>query len=81
MRKFLVPQSTQMDRVAARPFFMVTASMSLEAVLALHLTQEISTASDGVVIVGHSWGRMAVAIVTRRGASSDPQPAPEPAFW
>ena len=39
MRNFLVPQSTQTDRVAARPFFMVTASMSLEAVLALHLTQ------------------------------------------
>ena len=32
MRNFLVPQSTQMDRVAARPFFMVTASMSLESV-------------------------------------------------
>ena len=39
MRNFFVPQSTQVDRVAARPFFMVTASMSLEAVLALHLTQ------------------------------------------
>ena len=39
MRNFLVPQSTQVDRVAARPFFMVTASMSLEAVRALHLTQ------------------------------------------
>ena len=34
MRNFFVPQSTQVDRVAARPFFMVTASMSLEAVLA-----------------------------------------------
>ena len=33
MRNFLVPQSTQVDRVAARPFFMVTASISLEAVL------------------------------------------------
>ena len=39
MRNFLVPQSTQTDRVAGRPFFMVTASMSLEPVLALHLTQ------------------------------------------
>ena len=79
MRNFLVPQSTQVDRVAARPFFMVTASMSLEAVLALQLTQYISPASEGVVIVGRSCGRMAVAIVTRRGASPDPQPAP--AFW
>ena len=39
MRNFLVPQSTRVDRVAARPFFMVMVSMSLEAVLALHLTQ------------------------------------------
>ena len=39
MRNFLVPHSTQTDRVAGRPFFMVTASMSLDAVLALHLTQ------------------------------------------
>ena len=77
MRNFLVPQSTQVDRVAARPFFMVTASMSLESVLALHLTQYISPASEGVVIVGGSWGRMAVAIVTRRGTSPDPAPA----FW
>ena len=38
MRNFLVPQSTQMARAAARPFFMVTASTSLEPVLALHLT-------------------------------------------
>ena len=37
MRNFLVPQSTQMDRVAARPFFMVTASISLEAVSGLAL--------------------------------------------
>ena len=39
MRNFLVPQSTQMERVAARPFFMVMASMSLDPVLALHFTQ------------------------------------------
>ena len=39
MRNFFVPQSTQVERVAARPFFMVTASTSLDAVLALHLTQ------------------------------------------
>ena len=39
MRNFLVPQSTQVDLVAARPFFMVMASMSREAVLARHLTQ------------------------------------------
>ena len=39
MRNFLVPHSTQMDRVAGRPFFMVTASMSRDAVLALHFTQ------------------------------------------
>ena len=40
MRNFLVPHSVQMDRVAGRPFFMVTASMSLDAVLALHFTQK-----------------------------------------
>ena len=39
MRNFLVPHSVQVDRVAGRPFFMVTASMSFEPVLALHLTQ------------------------------------------
>ena len=39
MRNFLVPQSTQVDRVAARPFFMVMASMSLEVVLARQFTQ------------------------------------------
>ena len=39
MRNFLVPHSVQVKRVAGRPFFMVTASMSREAVLALHLTQ------------------------------------------
>ena len=39
MRNFFVPHSTQTERVAGRPFFMVTASMSLDAVLALHLTQ------------------------------------------
>ena len=39
MRNFLVPHSTQVDRVAGRPFCMVTASTSLEAVLALHFTQ------------------------------------------
>ena len=39
MRNFLVSHSTQTERVAARPFFMVTASMSFEEVLALHLTQ------------------------------------------
>lgn len=30
--------------------FMVTASVSLEPVLTLHLTQKISTASEGVVM-------------------------------
>ena len=39
MRNFLVPHSTQVDRVAGRPFFMVTASMSCDAVFALHFTQ------------------------------------------
>ena len=39
MRNFFVPQSTQTERVAARPFFMVTASMSLDGVRVLHLTQ------------------------------------------
>ena len=32
MRNFLVPHSVQVDRVAGRPFFMVTASMSLDTV-------------------------------------------------
>jgi len=50
MRNFLVPHSVQTDRVAGRPFFMVTASMSLESVLALHLTQKISMDSEGVVM-------------------------------
>ena len=39
MRNFLAPQSTQVERVAARPFFMMTASMSREGVLALHFTR------------------------------------------
>ena len=51
MRNFLVPQSMQTARVGVRPFFMVTASMSLDAVLTLHLTQKISTDWDGVVII------------------------------
>ena len=33
MRNFFMPQSTQVARVAGRSFFMVTASMSLKAVL------------------------------------------------
>ena len=39
MRNFFVPHSTQVERVAGRPFFMVTAWMSREAVLTLHFTQ------------------------------------------
>ena len=39
MRNFLVPHFTQTERVAGRPFFMVTGSMSLDPVLVLHLTQ------------------------------------------
>ena len=39
MWNFLVPHSTQMDRVAGRPFYMVTASMSMDGVRVLHLTQ------------------------------------------
>ena len=39
MRNFLVPHSTQVERVAGRPFFIVTASTLWDAVLALHLTQ------------------------------------------
>ena len=35
MRNFFVPQSTQVAWVAGRPFFMVTASTSRDAVLAL----------------------------------------------
>jgi len=38
--------------VAGRPFFMVTASVSRDAVLALHLTQLVATGSDGVVVGG-----------------------------
>ena len=34
MRDFLVSHPTQVDRVAGRPFFMETASMSFEPVLA-----------------------------------------------
>ena len=65
MRNFFVPHSAQMDRVPGRPFFMVTASMSRDAVLALHLTQYISTGSEGVVVIGGSWSRIVVSIVTR----------------
>ena len=32
MRNFLVPHSVQTERVAGRPFFIVTASMSRHAV-------------------------------------------------
>ena len=39
MRNFLAPRSTQTERVAGRPFFMVTVSMQREVVLARHLTQ------------------------------------------
>ena len=37
MRNFLVPHSVQTARVAGRPFFMVTASMSLRPGLHLAL--------------------------------------------
>ena len=66
MRNFLVPHSMQMDLVAGRPFFMVMASMSLDAVLALHFMQKISTASDGVVMVGTPGEGMTAAIVPHR---------------
>ena len=39
MRNVLAPHMVQMERVAGRPFFMATASMSLDPVLALHLRQ------------------------------------------
>ena len=42
IRNFLVPQSTQIALVAARPFFMVTLSISLDSVFTLHLTQNIA---------------------------------------
>ena len=82
MRNFFVPHSTQMDRVAARPFFMVTASMSLEAVLGLAL--------DAVYLDGfrRAWRSSVDApgaengcrsIVTRRGAS--PTRGQLLAFW
>ena len=54
MRNFLVPHSTQTERVAGRPFFMVTASMSLEPVLTLHLTQKISTDSEEEEVMGEN---------------------------
>ena len=47
MRNFFVPHSAQVDRVAARPFFMVMASMSLDGVLALHFMQKIWVAAPG----------------------------------
>ena len=75
MRNFLVPQSTQMDRVAARPFFMVTASMSREAVLALHLTQYISTGSEGVAVIGGSWSGNGCLHCNAPPLRPDPQPA------
>ena len=50
MRNLLVPHSTQTALAAGRPFFMVTASMSLDPVLALHLTQKISTDSEEEVM-------------------------------
>ena len=52
MRNFFVPQSTQMAWAAARPFFIVMASMSLEAVLALHLD---AVDFDGFGRGGHGW--------------------------
>ena len=50
IRNFLVPHSVQTALAAGRPFFMVTASMSLDPVLALHFTQKISMDSEGVVM-------------------------------
>ena len=49
---FFVLHSKPVDRVAGRPFLMVTASISVYTVLARHLTQKISTDWDGVVIIG-----------------------------
>ena len=46
MWNFLVPHSTQMDRTAGRPFFMVTASMPLEAGLCLTLAERYRQACD-----------------------------------
>ena len=40
MRNFFVPQSTQTARVGVWPFFMVTASMSRDAVLGVALHAE-----------------------------------------
>ena len=39
MRNSLAPHTVQTERMAGRPFFMVTASISREAVLARRLTQ------------------------------------------
>ena len=75
MRNFLVPQSTQVDRVAARPFFMVTASMSRDAVLALHLTQYISTGSEGVAVIGGSWSGNGCFHCNAPPLRPDPPPA------
>ena len=52
MRNFFVPQSTQVDRVAARPFFMVTASMSFDPVSGLALD---AVNLHGFGRGGHRW--------------------------
>ena len=54
MRNLLAPHSVPVEQVAGRPFFMVTASMSMGGILAPHLTRKISTDLDGVVMSGNS---------------------------
>ena len=50
MGNFLMSHSLWVERVAGRSSFMVTASLSREAVLTLHFTQEISTATGGLIM-------------------------------
>ena len=65
MRASVLPHPAQMDRVAGRPFSMVTASMSRELVMAMHLMQQISVPSEVVVIGRNSWNGVPEAIATR----------------
>ena len=54
MRNFQVPHCAHIALTSGWPFFMVTGSMSLDTVLALHFTRQIRIDSDGVVVGGSS---------------------------
>ena len=64
MRNFFVPHSTQMDRVAGRPFFMVTASMSRGGGLGLALD---AVNLNGFGRSGHR-GQLLVSRIVQVGA-------------